>query len=379
MKNNSKPQTLLFHNGDFQKQHPIKFCDALNMTFSDITDIFYSYNSNVRCNLGIYLMTDSLFRNIDAKCIYGDHNFSKDFNADSVVTIMLHAISSFFDIGFLPYWKKVLKYPIKIVPMSVSFIYNGKNGDLPQPLSRDIIYLLSAIAERNEIGVRGEYDADILEKYGITNVRIIGCPSLYYHMDRNFQVENTRELKSTNFNFSTDFANLNIPRKNFLDIYMKLFWYALNIFSEKKIDIDLTLQKSPPREIMDLLPFANYNVFKDFFTNKGRLFFSVKDWIAAIKQNDFCFGTRFHGNVAGVLAGIPTLMINIDGRMKQLNRYYKIPSIDIENFDPNKPIEYYKELCDYSEFNKNYAKTYDNFIDYCKKNDVALKAEVTNE
>ena len=83
-------------------------------------------------------------------------------------------------------------------------------------------------------------------------------------------------------------------------------------------------------------------------------------------------GTRFHGNIASILAGVPTLMINVDKRMKGMNYYYKIPQIDVKQFDFDKPIEYYRELADYSEFNKNYAKVYDNFVDYCEMNGVKL-------
>jgi hypothetical protein len=343
------------------------------MTVAEATDMFFSVSPYNRRNLGTYLMTDSLVKNIDALMIPRNFDFSMIEGVDSVVTNYFHCVSSYFEIDW-PYWDKILKYPFKIIPLTCGFMYNGENGGYPQPISKEIVKLFGAISERCEIGVRGEIDADILEKYGIKNVRVLGCPSLYYHMDREFQVNcDNHSVKSVNFNFSTDFQNLNISQKTFLHTHMKLFWYFLRIFDENRLTVDFTLQKPPAWEIVDLSRVINYQEAKRFFIGGGRSFFSVKDWIAALLKNDFCIGTRFHGNIAGVLASIPTLMINIDIRMRELNRYYKIPSINIDEFDPSKPIEYYRELCDYSEFNKNYSKTYDNFIDYCKKNDVALR------
>jgi hypothetical protein len=318
-------------------------------------------------------MTDSLVKNLDAKLIRRHHDFSEDRDAHSVVTNILHCVASFYEVDW-PYWEKILKYPVKIVPMSAGFMYNGENGGYPQPLSSDIVRLFSMIAERNEIGVRGEVDAEILAEHGIKNVRVIGCPSLFYHMNRDFTVnDGSRKVEKINFNFSTDFANLNISQKYFLHVHMNLFWYAVNMFRSRKASIDFTLQKALTWEISDVSRIINYDEARDFFEECGRFFFSVKDWIEALKQNDFCIGTRFHGNVAGVLAQIPTLMINIDLRMKNLCRYHDIPSIDIADFDPDMPIGYYRDLADYSEFNKNYTKTYDNFVDYCNKNQVALK------
>jgi hypothetical protein len=372
--NHRKPKTLLFSNGDYQKQRPLKFSDCLGMTISELTDLFFSVNPYNRRNLGTYLMTDTLVKNIDAKWIRRNHDFSQDKDVDSVVTNHLHCISSHFEVD-LPYWENILKYPIKVIPLSAGFLYNGENGGHPPPLSNDIVYLFSAIAERNEIGVRGEYDADILERHGIKNVRVIGCPSLFYHMNRNFQVRCMDKMNNLNFTFSTDFANLNISQKVFLHTHMKPFWYVMNIYREGRIGVDFTMQKAPTWEISDLSRIINYDEARDFFAGSGRFFFSVADWIAALRKNDFCLGTRFHGNIAGILASVPTLMLNIDGRMRGLNRYHKIPSIDIEEFDPGRPVEYYRELCDYSEFNKNYSTSYDNFIDYCRKNDVALKSE----
>lgn len=117
----------------------------------------------------------------------------------------------------------------------------------------------------------------------------------------------------------------------------------------------------------------SYQEIHPFYKDCGRYFYCAKDWIKSLKQDDFSMGSRFHGNIAAILAGIPTLMVNVDNRMKGMNEFYGIPSIDIHDFDIEKPIEYYRELADYSRFNKRYAAAYDNFVDYCEKNGVRLR------
>jgi hypothetical protein len=50
--------------------------------------------------------------------------------------------------------------------------------------------------------------------------------------------------------------------------------------------------------------------------------------------------------------------------------YFKLPSISINDFDETKPVEYYYDLADYTEFNRNYAAIYDRFKQFLIKNGI---------
>lgn len=229
--------------------------------------------------------------------------------------------------------------------------------------------------KRIELGVRTEYDAELLVKNGIKNVQVIGCPSLYYHMNRDFKVDdNKHELNSVNFNFTTDFANLGISQRDAVEIHWPMLLYFIWKYERNECKVDYTMQKPPFAEINDIHSILlTYGEVHRFYSDCGRYFYNIEEWINGIKNyNDFSMGSRFHGNVAAILAGVPTLMVNVDKRMKGMNDFYKIPSIDISEFDMNKPLEYYRELADYTEFNKNYSQAYDKFVDYCEKNNVPL-------
>jgi len=362
-------KTYLFHNGDYEKRSPLTFKECMALKAGELAYIFHIEAPYNRRNTGTYLMTDSLRKTIKAECIPRFFEFTG--HADSVVTNILHRIGSTLEIDF-PYWDNILKHVDKVIPLSLGFAFDKNRGIAP--LSDDLVRFLKILSERVELGVRGEYDADTLNKCGIKNARVIGCPSLHYHLNRDFKViKNTDSVKKVHINFSTDFGNLGLSQKDFFHQHMPFMWYVLNIFDRKSYELDFSLQKPPFTEASDIgTILLSYGEVDRLFMECGRYYFSVKDWIEGIRENDFSIGTRFHGNIAAILAGVPTLMINIDKRMKELNSYYKIPSIDIEDFDPNKPIEYYYELADYSEFNKNFASTYDDYVDYCRKNGVEL-------
>jgi hypothetical protein len=362
-------KVLLFHN-DAKSPPPCTYEFWLRRSTETVIHETIITNPYGNRNTGTYLMTDTLKKVVNAdELIPRFYRFTE--HVDTVVTNILHRIGANLKVD-IPYWENILSYCDRVIPLSLGFAFN--DGEVA-PMDKSLIDLLTMFAERAELGVRGEYDAEVLNAYNIKNVRVIGCPSLYYHMDRDFRVnDSVCEAKSVNFNFTTDFANLGISQRDAVDIHWPLLLYFMQCHESNRFNIDLTLQKPPFAEICDIHSILlSYGEVHRFYSDCGRYFYSVPDWIKGIKEkNDFSIGTRFHGNIAAILARIPTLMVNVDKRMKGMNDYYKIPSIDISEFDSGKPIEYYRELADYSEFNKRYSGIYDDFVDYCDKTGVKL-------
>lgn len=369
-------KTLLFHN-EATPAIPRTYRFYLDEAVSSVVQSTIIDNPYGNRNTGTYVMTDTLRKIVRADaCIPRFYEFTE--HVDTVVTNILHRIGGNIKVD-IPYWEKILYYADRVVPLSLGFAF--ENGNV-YPIDKSLERLLHMLSERVELGVRTEYDADVLCSYGIKNVRIIGCPSLFYHMNRSFCIDDTmHDIKRVNFNFTTDFANLGISQKDAIDIHWKLLLYFIQIHERGALEVDYTMQKPPFAEICDIHSILlSYGEVHPFYTECGRYFYSVKDWIDGIKgRDDFSIGSRFHGNIAAILSGVPTLMINVDKRMKGMNDFYKIPSIDITEFDNKKPIEYYRSLADYSRFNKTYAKRYDDFVDYCKKNGVPLNEKKENE
>ena len=368
------PKTLIRHPGDYNSTKPLTVKDILKMSTQEACKEFYF--KTARINTGAYLMYDSFLQIVDGELATNNFDFSK-VKVDSVITNIFHNLghgSPKFD-----ELRSYLEKDIKVIPMSLGFA--GKVN-----LNEDLKWLLCEISERNEIGCRNEFSAETLRENGIRNVRVIGCPSFYYHMNRDFAIDNNKKQKLSSINFNSGVLNpFNEGFGGFIKYGLPLLKYFQNYFYKNRSTVQTyyTLQEPFFNEI-----FArSFNAleeneirheFEEFYKECGRYFFSVDDWIAALKQNDFSFGSKFHGNVAAILAGTPALLLGFDSRTIGFADYHKIPSMKLWDFDPEKPIEYYYELADYTEFNKNYAKTYDNFVDFCRKNDVALRIDTGN-
>ncbi|MGN0401759.1 MAG: polysaccharide pyruvyl transferase family protein [Acetatifactor sp.] len=367
---NDNSRTILIYNKDFHQQDSITFAECLSMKVEEIYNIFCT--KRYRGNTGTYLMTDTLAKLLDAKWVYPyDFDSMNESSIKSIVTNAFHCMSPRF-VFDREYWQKVLDLGVKIVPMTCGFRYHEEDSFF---LTKDMIYILKQISERNEIGVRGERAATILESYGIKNIRIVGCHSLFYHNNRNFQIEkrDRYEIHRLNFNFNQCYADFFQSHVDFCNTSANLFNYVLEVFERKIIDIKYSLQTSFMKEWMGYNNFSNWERVREFVTNCGTYYFSVDDWIYGIRDCDFSIGTQFHGTIAALQAGIPSLIFAIDDRVRELCKVHYIPCIDIKKFDKSKPIiEYYKET-DYEKFNREYSKLYDNFCDYCKVNDVDLR------
>jgi hypothetical protein len=368
-------KTALFFNGDYHLQKPLTVKEIYTMPFEEIYDIFHGRYNFLRSNTGNFVFTNSLAKITDSEWVGGkDFEKLKELQPKSLITNLLNVVDpTFYYTQQIDYWNYLLDIlpDTKIVTLSLGFSdYYVKN-----PIDTQFLSILKRFEERAVLGVRGDYSASVLERNGIKNVSIVGCPSMYYYMDRDFKLDSPRKEKVENLNFTVDFfhAKGNPPLE-------KIINYVFDIYNNKQIHIDTTLQHHFFTELIlsknnifhSAIVNAPQNVMGDFKYETGRYFFDIDSWIGALKKDDFTFGTMLHGNIASVLAKTPTVFFLRDRRVRELCDFYKFPTIELNEFDENKPIDHYYELADYIEFNKNYSKCFDNFKNYCRKNLVDL-------
>lgn len=278
-------------------------------------------------------------------------------DVDNIVIHSLIWIRENTDVGaFLN--KLLQRFDKPIIPISVGLQADNSQTDFS--FHPNTLRVLSEMQERAILGVRGEYTAYMLNKNGITNLRVIGCPSMYIKTNYNRKVakKDFSEVQAVMSNYKTISNRIDTPTD-------------LAILDYLQENTQVFVEQTPcyaGRAVLD-------NALKDkvdFLIRKRRMFCIYENWLRFARKHDFCIGGRFHGNVISVLAGVPSLFIIVDSRTKELTDFFKFPTINREDFDPSKPLEYYYDLADYSEFNKNYPKRLDNFIRFCLDNNLEL-------
>ena len=114
---------------------------------------------------------------------------------------------------------------------------------------------------------------------------------------------------------------------------------------------------------------SNESLCRMISSDSIKIFYNVSDWTKALWDYDFSFGTRFHGNVAALLAGVPALFVSHDSRTKELTDYFDFPSISYTAIDQMK-VQDIVEKIDYSTFTNNYLNLVNVFARFYEENNV---------
>lgn len=233
--------------------------------------------------------------------------------------------------------------------------------------------LIRLISERSQsIGVRGFYTAELLERMGITNVEVIGCPSVFALCTPDFKIVSGREyphrcaFHATPVGYFRDkIAALVSHGVKYCDAYVA---QSEDLLLPVKSSTDAAPEISP-------FFFHYYNngqyspeYLRGWFEKNVRWFFDVDQWVQFLSDFHFVYGTRFHGNVAALLGGIPALNIVLDARTRELCEYLNLPHIHLHAMDKSPSLGKLYDMADFSLFNATFSRKYDVYREFLKKN-----------
>jgi hypothetical protein len=244
------------------------------------------------------------------------------------------------------------------------------------------VRLLRAIsANAKVIAVRGQFTADLCAKYGVKNVSVVGCQSCYYSGVTQWEAKPSLKQPPKR---PVAYVSLSPDESHALRLMMAgtaaiigqgdVTDEAIRNGSITRADFiaDTANYWLPPflRAMFDDGRVTRADYY-DYIASSYHKFYNVPDWIAHIRENyDFCFGTRFHGNMAALLSGVPALWLVHDMRTKELCEHLGLPSFEHAALSGIKDIAELASHCDYSSFWAGFPARLKQFIEYVRANDV---------
>ena len=233
--------------------------------------------------------------------------------------------------------------------------------------------LLEILSERSvNIGVRGHFTAQFLWDIGIKNTSTIGCQSGFYNIDPNFKSPaiNPDTISKVAFNYTA-------PAKEGKILSMAIR-NGYSLFGQEEFAEAAILDG-------DYLPFENNPRLRRFFRLSGistseyiawikqhfHQFYDMPSWFDKIGEFDFSFGTRFHGNMAALHAGVPALWIAHDTRTVELCDYMALPYVMLAKAAKAKHLDDLLAQVDYGPFERAYGNNYARLFDYVEKSGMA--------
>lgn len=227
---------------------------------------------------------------------------------------------------------------------------------------------VAAVLERSaSIGVRGEFTRDFLVDLGFPgdSIDVIGCPSLFLH-GPDLKVRDVpaslAEDAALGLNLTPE-----VPGIGAFATEQGARHPNLTYVGQDQHDLRLLLWGVPHPHVTDPLVPAHLR-HPLYQQDRMRLFVDTWSWYDFLAQQDFVYGTRFHGNVAALLAGTPALMLAHDSRTLELAEYHRMPHRLQPRFDEPVRVEDLLEATDLAPFHEALPERFDRYAAFLERN-----------
>ena len=226
--------------------------------------------------------------------------------------------------------------------------FTGFDPEFYKQLKPELVNFLKFLSDHTpEIGVRGNFTAEVLNQLGIKNVRVIGCPS-FYEMGPGRVVNKAKDIEIKDVLLTHSCPILSLQNNH----------QICQDFQEENIIKTIAFNEE--------LKIKNVLEINKILQHKYHVFSNMEEWKKCISHFKFAFGDRLHGSICALNAGVPAMCCNGDSRAHEMCEFLHIPHYS--NIDANTDVLKLYEQADIDDLNKNYPILFDNFKDFIVKN-----------
>lgn len=236
-----------------------------------------------------------------------------------------------------------------------------------KPMEKSVRAFASAVLDRApSIGVRGDLTQDYLRGLGFRDVEVIGCPSMFL-WGENLRVEKRVPRLDHQARIS---LNVSPYVKAMGDVVMANVerYPNLTYVAQDFATLQLLVwgESAKAAATQSMVPVHESHPL--FAQRRARFYVDPWPWIRDLREVDFSFGTRIHGNIAALLAGTPAYVFAHDSRTLELARYFGIPHRAMRDVPADvDPAELYAEA-DFKVLNDGHPARLATFLDYLSRN-----------
>ncbi len=270
-----------------------------------------------------------------------------------------------------------LKIPVYVIACGIQAKSYDEIDSLVDSIKEPATKFIKSVYNTGgEFALRGYFTAEFFERLGFKDAVVTGCPSIF-QMGRDLTISNEKVsrkdfVSTINGTFKLPVSGKGIKSSDYIcqDVYGKVLYDP-----EYFISNPLTF-----RRILKYIKRGDYDFVRAVANNKIKLFADTQQWMSYYVHNDvsFSFGSRIHGTIMPILSGVPSLCYTMDARTREMTEFFDIPHITPSPKLTKKDMyEWYCET-DYSMFNANFAKKYDDFEKFLQKCGLVKKINQNN-
>lgn len=275
---------------------------------------------------------------------------------------------------FLPHLERLasvverLNIPVHVIGIGAQLPYGTKFDALPSEFTRVVKRFTAAVLERSaSVGVRGEYTADMLRHLGFHDdqIHVIGCPSMF-GLGQLGPLVRKRETLDADSKLAISYTPKVKGVSKLVMANTKAYPNSV-VIPQQHQRLALMLWGENPARIPD----KNMPIHTDhplYQEDRMRFFVDASTWVSFMAEQDFAFGTRIHGNVAGVLAGTPSVVLAHDSRTVELAQYHGIPYRLYSELPPDVDARRLYEEADFDAFEGRQPETFARYQEFLEHN-----------
>jgi hypothetical protein len=206
---------------------------------------------------------------------------------------------------------------------------------IPQLQPGTVRFLKAVAARTPKIFLRGAYTKRVCEHYGVRNVQVAGCPSLFINPDKDLgsRVQNNVGKIEKLYVASATFSSYTYPFECSLfsaamerpgsTYVIQDPWDFLDIIDGREIAVDAEVEAV----LAALMPNQPLHEATRKFSQVSRYFTGIPEWLEAAALHDYAVSTRIHGAIVALMAGVPSVVVGHDARVRELAAACRIPCV----------------------------------------------------
>lgn len=336
-------------------------------------------------NAGNLLFGQSVYRMLSAPEVtitpdrYASHrtNESTEYAAwinesfDHFVIPLANAFRPAFRPALRRLTKVVRRLKVPVTVIGVGSQHKLDDGTVDEELGHDVQTFMSAVLDRSaSVGVRGQRTAEFLENlgFGDNEVDVIGCPSVFMTGYPGPIEKSTLPLTDDSkiaMTVSPYVGKLNAIVASHTKRYQNLTYIPQNLK-----DLNMMVwgdDRANPKNRGNPTHIAHPLYTED----RMRFPLDPRTWVDYLTDFDFVFGSRIHGSIAGILAGVPSMLLAHDSRTLELAEYHAIPHVKVTDLSSKTDGRQLYEQTEYSEYNSRVTEVQRRLAEFLEKNELS--------
>lgn len=201
------------------------------------------------------------------------------------------------------------------------------------------VRFLKAVSERaKSIGVRGQFTADQINRIGVKNLDVLGCPT-FMRKHENHPMKERGKLNKVGVTLSrhatgifanNEFQIRKIHRQLLEDAARGKVSYIISQGEKEEYGISQKEENSKDlvNKILSQLGFEGKNsAVQKLYLNRTVAFSHMEEWEQFSADLDFVIGFRLHGNIVALHQGVPAVFITCDSRVQEIADLWNLPYV----------------------------------------------------